>query len=334
MSTTAAQAPIFSEEFYTHQQLFTDRNALDLNAFKVNAQGTIAYTPSARTSPSIFKEFKRMLSYYFGFTQSANLIAVHKKLLSLDAQMQDPAHPLAVQLKRELHGRHFTTVSSNIACSLSYHFEEANKTSAAQRTMLKVVNFVRRLFCLQPIVHYHFSMRPGGYHTPIHDVLWSRRLENTPIYLTEQERLSTRHVPQIQNNSNCPLPANLTQDTLLALELGLTRAVTFHIDEKEFEMTYDSTRGKFILSYFDARDFHPFLGTHSLIPHEEYTSPPLHVRETQASGGVQLHALQYTGNFLSLARHRPGRVEMSANSDYTIPLSQGNLTISLPLRVQ
>jgi len=315
--------PFFASEFYSKAfPLFKNDFG---EKVKVNPSGTIVL--SWGNKRSCFQSLLRRA----GIVQDSDLIAVHSRLKSLEAEIQNPASPVLSRLKREPYAAHLSLHGDPQASSsglnslsirtcqgiamkgdhygdpllptltdLSQCFVEANKASTS--TLLKVINFIRRIFCLKPITPYHFS--------PIDIGLWRQRLKTTAL-LTDRERSTTLYLPQIQNNSSFSLPGNLTQESLQELELGFRESIHFNLGGKSLRISF--TNGRFLLLYM-------YSG------HERGGAALLNISERRQDASVQIHPLQVTSCTFSRA------LQMSPNSEYTIPLSQGSLQITTALR--
>ncbi len=294
----------------------------------VDDQGTFSTVPF-----SLFEDLKR----YFGFSQNQDLIAVHQKLKTLQAQIQNSSSPELQILKNEIHEKKATGASNltwNLAL-LAGRFEQGNKASEQAATFLKVINFICKLLHWQPIEHYHYDR--------IDTAIFEDKAVRPALELTPQERESTKFFPVIQLNAPLTLPINLTRENMHKLELGLMDKISFNLEGKNFILSFDKPNERFILAYTTSDDFPTFSALLNSRQNTSFYSDPLNVVEKKFGGSNRICPLQYhleytcSGSwfipkqtFKSLA----GSMELSANCEYTIPLSQGNLNITMYPRIR
>lgn len=287
-------------------------------------QGTISSIPF-----SFFEDIKR----YFSLSQNQDLIAVHKRLVSLQNQIQIPSSQESQALKSQIHNEKTRGADCLFVhlSSLSASFIKGNQSSANCNTLLKVVNFIRKLLFLQPIEHYHY--------TPIDLKIFKENAINPALQLTPQEKLETKYLPEIQLNSNLPMPSELTRENMQRLELGLLDYILFEMDGKYFALEYDPTDKQFTLSYDNSKNAPSYNTDEQDV---DYTSDVVQVHEKKSDGSHQTHPLQFRIQqttirswFSTVTKYGRGdnrKMAMRANSEYTIPLSFGNLKITARLR--
>jgi len=266
-------------------------------------------------------------------SQNQDLIAVHKKLISLQNQIQTPSSQESQALKSQIHNEKTHGADCLLAhlSSLSASFKKGNESSANCSTLLKVVNFIRKLFFLQPIEHYHY--------TPINLKIFEENAIKPALQLTPQEKLSTKYLPEIQLHSNLPMPPELTRENMQRLELGFLDYILFEIDGKHFALEYNTTDKQFPLSYYNSKNA-PSYNTEE--QDVDYTSDIVHVHEKKSDGSHQAHPLQFRvqqttirswfGTQTKFGGGDNRKMAMTASSEYTIPLSFGNLKITTRLR--
>jgi hypothetical protein len=339
-----ATSAVFAKEFY-HQRLFLkgwDIEKLPDGGLKystisffefwsekniqanVDNQGKVDFV-----TYSFFERLKRV----FPFSQDQNLIAAHRRLKELEVQVQNPLSPDLHLLKREIHatGQAGAKTLENNLNSLNKEFEKANERSLLTTALVKVANFISAFFHSKPIEFYHFN--------PINLGLYKAMAISPALELTEQDPSRCQYSPIIQNNSTFPLPPELSRMNLQKLELGLLTEIRFTIDRKKFCLEYDIGSQEFIFDYSD-NEIDPSPGL-NLDSRESFTwsSPVLNLIEKKANGSTTVYPLQrsirytYQANW---ALHEKwtcavegGSLAMKMNSEYTIPLSQGNFCLKL-----
>jgi hypothetical protein len=325
--------PIFAKEFYNDPFLFWETVKNPIWSFRdhdvsVTDQRTLTTLPS-----SYLDQWKR----HFFFAQDQNLIAANRHLKDLEVQVQNPSSPELHALKQEIHRTGClgaVGLRSNLD-ELDRKFKRGNEKSALTLTLLKVVNFVRKLLNLQPIEFYHYS--------PLNLNLLQERTIGPALELTPGDRLRSKYLPIIQNNSSFPLPAKLSPDNLQRVELGLLSKISFTLDQKKFILTYNKTTEKFVLSYLGTENDHS-LGSMGRTESITLFSTPLDIVEKQPNGSTAPHRLQASAHYSSHTpwynlferstsyQFRSGEIALMMNNEYTIPLSQGNLCLKFPSR--
>ncbi len=295
----------------------------------VDDQGTISTVPF-----SLFEDLKR----YFGLSQNQDLIAVNKKLVALQSQIQNSSSPELQILKNEIHDKKANGAQNltwNLAL-LNRRFEQGNSASEHVATFLKVINFIYKLLHWKPIEHYHYD--------PIDAALFDDKVIRPAMELTPQERESTKIFPVIQLNAPLTLPINLTRENMHKLELGFVDKISFSLEGKTFILTYDKAKEQFILSYTSS-DASPSLSALLFGSRQNinFHSDPINVVEKKLfDGSTQIRPLQYHVEYTCESlfnpkqtyKRLPGRMELSAHCEYTIPLSQGNLNIKMYPRIR
>jgi hypothetical protein len=298
----------------------------------IDGNGTIGVIPFA-----FFDELKR----YFTFEQDPNLIAVHQKIKHLEDQIQNPLSPELQALRQEVHQkgwRGVTLLKSNLG-RLSECFEKANEKSAFTLTLLKIVNFIRSIFQLEAIQYPAF--------TPIDMALLEQRIFIPAMQLTPQESTRSQFFSIIENHSPFQLPAELTPENMQKLEYGLLDRISFELDQKRFSVKYDQARQIFVLTLCSINQSERSIV--ELMQRKEnycYRSDPFNVIERKSDGTIETHSLQSSFEFSYtpgpwynpfdesfFCRNNVAKVDLSANCEYNIPLSQGNFTLKLFRRV-
>ncbi len=350
MSTQA----IFSKDYYNYSLGFNDQfhllekkpdgsaeygsNFFD-NLWKhrfihtlIDNQGTISTIPF-----SFFDDLAR----YFRFSQDSHLIAVHQRLKYLESQLQNPLSAELQHLRQEIHREGYrgaNLLKHNIQW-LSSIFEKANQKSTLILTLLKTVNFFRKMFHLPPIEFYTFA--------PIDQNLFVEKAIQPALQLAPQQRTASKFLSIIQNQSPFALPAELNSENLQKLEFGLLDRIHFQIDQKHFSLSYNPAREEFLFSYMDDTSNRPHIG--ELMDRKEtysFRSQPMRIEEKKLDGSRIEHSLQHIVEFRCERgawyepfketyhyQSNPGEMALSANREYTIALSQGNLCLKLYRRV-
>ncbi len=294
----------------------------------LDSQGAISITPSSR-----FDHLKR----YFHFSQNQDLIAVHKKLKNL--QNQDRTSPELQDLKNEIHSHktYGARIFSTNLQDLNSLFERGNKAAEKCSTVLKVVNFIRKLFGMQAIQHYHYD--------PIDFRVFEEKAILPALELTPQEIQATHYYPVVEFHSNLPYPSDLTHENMQKVEAGFIDNIQFCLEGNSFSVTYDKTLKQFIFSYTNSDKMPSCTDSYERGEDFSYVSDPVDVVEKQLTGPMQsyTHPLRFKSEMKITQNNwfskeckisgENGTLALNANSEYIIPLSQGTLNIKMWPRI-
>lgn len=313
------------------------------------SSGTIRYTMSPTLFPHRYRHVQvdstgtistvpfssvQNLKRYFGLDQNKDLIEVNKKLRVLQSQIQDPSNEKLAVLKREIHTQKkegAELLKSNLFY-LNQRFKNGNRAQAS--TILKLLNYLRRLVHLEPIEHYTYEL--------IDLELFKEKAIAPALELTAQEKESTKLIASFHLDFPFQLPANLNQENMQKLELGMKSSIPFSLDGKSFVISYDKEKQSFLFSYTDAANAPKAseLVNSTQDQNVDYQSEPLNVLETTPDGTKNAYPLSFLAKYqsthgwfgsyeCSLAVKPSSKIEMKPQCQYTIPLSQGNLTIRI-----
>lgn len=350
--------PIFSKEYYTNSWMFNK----DVNAVQAPNGGTViqadfftnplkfrnthAIVDSYGTITTVPFSFFDNVKRYFSLEQDQNLIAVHRRLKNLEEQIKDPLSREWQKIVQEVHKEGYRgaeILKSNIE-TLSSLFDKGNQKSTVTLTLLKVVNFIRGLLNWHPIGFSSFE--------PINRQLFEERVIKPALEeLTLREQIHCNFNILIYTNSPFPPPPELTDYNVKRLEQGLLRTLNFAIDDKKFGLEYDREKKEFVLFYEGSSALNNFatasLVTTSLSNGSEpyYTHRedlPLPVVERKPDGTRFTKQLQFSytnsyqpGTWYNLFHEvrrfvrTPGAMTLNLDSMYTIPLSQGDLRLTI-----
>jgi hypothetical protein len=324
-------SPTFSKEFYTSSWMFNKdvsavkaedgrtviQAGLLVNPLKlrhthvaIDANGTITTVPF-----SIFDNVKR----YFTFTQDPNLIAVHQRLKQL-RETRDYA--VLQRIQDEVHQEGFRgaeILKSNIE-TLTALFDKANQKSPVTLTLLKVVNFLRKLLCLRPITFTSFVHIAHNH--------FNEAVINPALDLTTSDHTKCNFYTNIHNNSDLPLSEELTDTNIKRLELGLLRTLNFTIDNKQFALEYDREKKEFVLLFGE--------------PVADNENASVAITEKKPNGKIYTHLLKcystasyQPGTWRNLFHeirtfnYVPGRLPLTLGNEYKILLSEGSISLEI-----
>jgi len=273
---------------------------------------------------SFFDRLKQALS----LTPDQNLMATHRRLKELEMHIQDPTSPDLQRLKEEIHQVGFLSASRlkrNLQ-QLNTAFEKANEKCLLTTALIKISDLIGSFFHWQRIESYDFS--------PLRLEHFKEKAISPALELTVQDPLRCRYSPFLQNHSPFPLPPQLTRENLQRLELGLLAEIRFTLDRKQFCLWFDEREKEFELEYL-CDESNPPPGSSQTEPYT-WSAPLLHVTEKKIDGSTTTHPIQriiqysiqksWTEDKWSCAISG-GALRLNMNSEYTIPLSQGNFCI-------
>jgi hypothetical protein len=302
----------------------------------VDRQGTLTYVP--------FGFFKNILRH-LTLAQDSHLIAVHQRLMQLQTEIQNPQSPILRALREEVHRQGDSGARNLISnlTDLSECFASGNNLGIWTTTLLKVINFIRtKILGLPPLTRYHYQ--------PINLNLFQQQVILPALELTSEDRLRSPFNFTVQNHSPFPL-SDLSSDHLLKLERGLLSSLRFTIDQKHFNIYYDRPTRRFTLTYSrNERHQGP-----SVTPEfadkrsRTYESEVIQVTERRPNSSSQTHPLRYSWIYTYQPwrwynpfqvpfiegwsyEFNPGQLPLTANSEFTIPLSQGHILLKIEHR--